>query len=549
MLQLQASAPAQTPSPDQTTIQSPHLGTGKPFNLNAFHSKRQKKRMAMITGALGMVVLVVGVLVAVSQIQVIREFFSQASGEPANIVVDTQAVLGPMPRPWRNLAQGGEAFDWRLEPLVPKVKALKPEYIRIDHIYDFYDIVKGTPGNLTFDFSKMDPVVDDILATGAKPYIALSYMPPAIASGDIVSAPKNWADWQLVVQKTIEHYSGTKGISDIYYEVWNEPDLFGGWKYYGDKSYLTLYTYSARGAANARNVKPFKLGGPGITALYKNWFHALAKHAVNNNLRLDFFSWHRYNLDIDQYKQDMTEARTWLADYPQLEPTLELHITEWGHDSNNHAGYDSGYGAAHTVAGAIEMVGIVQRAFAFEIQDGPDPAGQTNWGRWGMFTAVKAGATAKPRYYALQMLDSIGDQRLSLQGKGYWVKGLAARNAAGNTEVLLANYDRNAKHVETVPVTFTNILPGSYTVTKKFLSGQLTTEKVATTAAALQINVAMPVNSVAKIELKAEEVQQLTPEATQGVSVQPAETAPQTPIAPPPTTDSVSPGIGNFISN
>lgn len=481
------------------------------FNLNNLHKKRLQRRQRMMFGVLTMLLVVVSIMAGVSQIKVIREFFSQASGEEANIIVDTQAVLGPMPRPWRNLAQGGEAFDWRLEPLVPKVKALKPEYIRIDHIYDFYDIVKGSPGNITFDFSKMDPIIDDILATGAKPYIALSYMPPAISAGDIVDKPVNWADWQLTIQKTIEHYSGTRGISDIYYEVWNEPDLFGGWKYYGDKSYITMYSYAARGAANARGVKPFKLGGPGITALYKNWFMALAKFAVENNVRLDFFSWHRYNTDIDQYKKDMTEARTWLAEFPQLEPTLELHITEWGHDSNVHPGYDSAYSAAHTVAGAIEMVNVVQRAFAFEIQDGKDPAGQTYWGRWGMFTAVDKGAVAKPRYYALQLLDSIGDQRLQLLGKGYWVKALAARNAVGNTEVVLANYDQLGRHSETVPVTFTNIVPGSYTITKKLLNGQLLTEKVATTEAVLQTNVAMPANSVAKVELILDEASQVAP--------------------------------------
>ena len=480
---------------------------GPHFNLNALHKSRMRKRKQMMFGAGGMLVLIIGVLFAVTQIDVIREFFSQASGEPANIIVNTQGVVGPMPRPWRNLAQGGEAFDWRLQPLVPKVAALNPEYIRIDHIYDFYDIVGGTPGNLTFDFSKMDPIIDDIIATGAKPYIALSYMPPVISESDIIGKPKIWTDWQLVVQKTIEHYSGTKGISDIYYEVWNEPDLFGDWKYYGDKNYLTLYTYAARGAQNARGVQPYKIGGPGITALYKNWFNALAKHAIANNLPLDFFSWHRYNYDIDQYKQDMTEARTWLAQFPQLEPTMELHITEWGHDSEVQAGYDTTFGAAHTVAGSIEMVGVVERAFAFEIQDGPDPEGKQYWGRWGMFTAANTTVTAKPRYYALQMLDSIGDQRLSLLGKGYWVKGLAARNAAGNAEVVLANYDRLGRNTENVPVTFTNIQPGSYTISKKFLNGQLLTEKVATTEAALQINVAMSANTVAKVELIPDQVQ------------------------------------------
>lgn len=468
---------------------------------NSYSQQQFRQRKVAFFGGFFLIALTMIVLIGVSQLDVIREFFSSASGEPANIIVDTQAVLGPMPRPWRNLAQGGEAFDWRLQPLAGQVKVLKPRYIRLDHIYDFYDIVQGSPGNLTFNFSKFDVILDDIAATGAKPYIALSYMPPAIAEGDIVSKPVRWEDWQLTVQKTIEHVSGTRGTSDVYYEVWNEPDLFGGWKYYGDKNYLTLYSYAARGAQNARGVKQFRIGGPAITALYKNWFDAMAKFTTKNNIRWDFFSWHRYNLDINQYRKDMTEVRSWLSTYPQLEPTLELHLTEWGHDSNNHAGYDGNFGAAHTVAGAIEMSGIIDHAFTFEIQDGKDPAGQEYWGRWGLFTASDKGNKAKPRYSALRMLDSIADQRLELLGKGTWVKALAARDENGNTEVILANYDSRSRNAETVPITFQNIEPGSYTVNIQYLGGRQQSQPVATDAAVLQTWVQMQANSVAFVEL------------------------------------------------
>ncbi|MBD3279830.1 MAG: hypothetical protein GF390_03940 [Candidatus Pacebacteria bacterium] len=477
--------------------------------ISLFHKKqtwrwfspRVKTRNFTIIGGLVIVVLTIVVLVAVSQLDVIREYFSRASGKPADLTINTKAVLGPLPRPWRHLAQGGEGHDWRLQPLAGQVKAIKPAYIRIDHLYDFYDIVQGTPGNLSFDFSKLDPLLDDILATGAKPYIALSYMPPAISAGDIVAKPQRWQDWQLVVQKTVEHISGTKGISEVYYEVWNEPDLFGGWKYYGDKNYLTLYTYAVKGAQNARGVKPFKIGGPGITALYKNWFDALAKHAIANNLRYDFFSWHRYTTNLNQYPKDIGDVYAWIQQYPQLEPTLEFHITEWGHDSENHTGYDGRYGAAHTVAGAIKMTGLVQKAFVFEIQDGKDPQGQAHWGRWGLFTHQDAGAQAKPRYYALQMLDSLGDQRLEVSGEGYWVKALAARDNQGNTQVVVVNYDAYAKHSENVPITFTNIQPGKYLLKTQLLNGQAQEQQVATTAAILKTQLVMPVNTVAKVEL------------------------------------------------
>src|SRR3972149_1571123 len=52
--------------------------------------------------------------------------------------------------------------------------------------------------------------------------------------------------WQNLAQKTVEHVSGKAGLnlSNVYYEVWNEPDLFGGYKVYGGKNYLDLYSHS-----------------------------------------------------------------------------------------------------------------------------------------------------------------------------------------------------------------------------------------------------------------------------------------------------------------
>jgi len=447
--------------------------------------------------------LVAGAVLSAWQFDQIRDFLINASGQEASLVIKTDTVVSNMPRPWRNLAQGGESHNWRLQPLTAQVAALKPNYIRIDHIYDFYEIVSGSPGNLQFNFDKLNLVLDDIAATGAKPYVVLSYMPPAISSGDIVAAPSDYKAWQQVVQRTVEHISGTRGIENVYYEVWNEPDLFGDWKYYGKKNYLDLYTYASLGAQNAQGVKPFKIGGPGITALYKNWFDALLKHADENDLRLDFFSWHRYNTDIDRFRRDVNEVRTWLQKYPYFRHTLELNITEWGFDSENHAGYDGSLGAAHTVATSIEMSGLVNRAFTFEIQDGKDPNGQEFWGRWGMFTHGDFGAKAKPRYLGLQMLDRISRQRLMLEGKGTWVKAIAAKSDNGNVEVVVANYDRRGRHSEKVPVLFTELEPGAYQLNVEYLDGRRLVENLATAPDSdqLQAFVSMPINSVAFVEL------------------------------------------------
>jgi len=463
----------------------------------------RRLRVRSVTGLLVLALLLFTLLMSVSQLPTVRQFFGQAHLVPANIMIKTQNQIGPLPRPWRNLAQGGESFNWQLSPIQSQVAALHPDYIRLDHIYDFYEVVSGSPGNLTFDFTKLDVVLDQISAVGAKPFISLSYLPPAISRGDIVDQPVSYNDWTTVVQKTIEHISGSRNTADVYYEVWNEPDLFGGWKYYGSKNYLELYKAAAIGASRAQVRQTFKFGGPATTAPYKNWFDALATFASENNLRFDFYSWHRYTTDINLYIQDMRQVQQWLSEFPMYESTLELIVTEWGHDSQNNAGYDGSYSAAHTVAGAINMIGTVERAFVFEIQDGIDPAGNEFWGRWGLITAPGTNQKQKARYQGLKMLDSLPNQRIQLTGNGSAVKGLAAQAENGSLQVILANFDSQASNFENVPVTFEQIQPGSYIVQLQYLSGRQNTLRLATTAAVLQTNIPMKPSDVVKLEFKA----------------------------------------------
>ncbi len=466
--------------------------------MDTYHSSNPPpKPRHILRQLLPLLFVLVVIILATLNFKTIRLFLIGALGENANIVVDTTSDLGPMPYPWHNLAQGGENKDWRLAPLASQVKALNTQYVRLDHIYDFYDIVRGGPGNLSFDFTKFDVIIRDILSSGAKPYIALSYTPPVISvNGDITAPPANWTDWQVVVQRTIEHVSGTMGIEGVYYEVWNEPDLFGNYKTYGGRNYLDLYRYAARGALAAHGVKAYRFGGPAITALYKNWVDGMLTMVTNENLPLDFFSWHRYSREIDQYRRDIAQVREWLAPYPRGQ-NLELQITEWGHDSKNDTGYDNSYSAAHTIAVATELAGNIDKAFVFEVQDGKDPAGQVRWGRWGLFDSNNQ---AKPRYSALRFLDKIGATRIQLLGRGTWVKGIAGKDGL-DTTIILANFDPLSRHNEITPVTFTNIVPGSYQVDKQTLAGVVTHQQVATTEAKLQIQVPMSANSAVFVRL------------------------------------------------
>src|SRR3989337_1232714 len=139
---------------------------------------------------------------------ILLTYLPRAFAVRADIVVDVLKTSGPFPDRWKALAQGGEESGVRmLEPVIPQIAELYPRFIRIDHIYDFYDVVsRDHTGSLIFNFDKLDLTVCDIYHAGAKPFFSLGYMPPTMSEdGSLIDKPKNWNDWTFLVQKTVEH--------------------------------------------------------------------------------------------------------------------------------------------------------------------------------------------------------------------------------------------------------------------------------------------------------------------------------------------------------
>ena len=424
-----------------------------------------------------------------------------AFGRRANIVIDLAQPGGEIRATlWQNFAQGGEEPKNMLAPIVNQIRALKPQLIRIDHIFDYYVKING-PNN--YDFSALDQVVETILQTGAKPMLVLSYMPPNLAQeSNLTAPPNNWADWQRLVAATIARYSGYRGynINNVYYEVWNEPDLFGRWHYGKKPNYLTLYYHTVKAAQSVTQTQPFKIGGPATTGFYPNWLKALFKFGQKNNLRIDFVSWHRYSKSIEDYQEDLEKLNRILTDYPEYFGVERL-ITEVGPDSENSPWYDNKLGAAHSLALTTRLLGRVHRLFTFELKDGPNPEGKKYWGRWGLITHEQAGLVAKPRYYAYLFLNQLVGRRLPLEGEGSWVSALAAQDGP-ITRVLLVNYDPRNRHYEAPPITLKNLTPGAYVYRVKYFQGREMTVRENYPSNNLTKKVILPPNSAALLEFR-----------------------------------------------
>ena len=460
---------------------------------------RWQGQLKLVSELIGLGLLSLGLFVGLGLSRQITKFFSEATGKPASIIVEADQTQGRLPRPWLNLAQGGESSSGMLTPAVEKIKVLQPQYIRLDHIYDFYNVVSRDGGSLRFDWTKLDTEIDAITAMGAKPFLSLSYLPSALAD-NVTDAPRDWNEWSLLVSRTIEHYSGTnqKNIDGVYYEVWNEPDLFGGWKLGGVKNYLLLYETAAQGAAAANNVLAFKFGGPATSGFYPNWIEGVFKLSEEKQLRLDFISWHRYSSKEKDFADDVENLTKLIAKYPRL-ALKERIVSEWGLDSANNPGYDGQLAAAHAQAVVTDMFNLIQKAFMFEVVDGLDPNGQTYWGRWGLLTHPEKGLIAKTRYQWFDWIKSLGGTRVRLSGEGTWVKGVAALTDTGNLQVYLVNYDPASNHQETVPVTIKNLTPGPKTITIERFNGRSQTKNATITAGTWIDNVVMGANELVRL--------------------------------------------------
>ena len=461
--------------------------------------RRKRSLVKLIPVGLLLIVLGAGLFFGLGLKDKVATLFSEATGTKAEIRVDAGSNLRILPQPWRNLAQGGEEPN-TIVKLTAKLKPLKADYVRLDHIYDFYEVVQKTNGQLQFNWAGLDSEVNAILAAGAKPLFALSYMPNGFGA-DITAAPDNWNDWYALVKATIEHYSGknNKNISDVYYEVWNEPDLFGGWKAYGNKNYLQLYRVSAQAAAAAANSQPFKLGGPATTGAYPNWIEALLKLVDEENLRLDFISWHRYSWESEALSNDVELINQLLAKHPRLALKEKL-VTEYGPDPKNNPAYDTGLGASHLLTTIRASLGKIHKIFNFEIMDGPGPDGAAFWGRYGLLTHHASGLQPKPRYNLLLWLNQLEGQRLAVTGEGSWVKSIAV-NRNNQVELYLVNYDPRGQHQESVPITINHLAPGSYQAKYDWFQGKTQTKTVAVADDTFTDEVLLRPNEIVKLVL------------------------------------------------
>jgi len=270
---------------------------------------------------------------------------------PSGIIVNVASASGSVDLSRFTIGQGGLSSGRMTQPITGAIKSLRPKQIRL-FIQEYYGI---NPSAGVYSWTKFDPVIQDILDTGALPYMNICNKPAYMFTGlpdATVVTPNSWIVWKTMVTALVNHVSSQFGLTGLYWEVMNEPENgeSGGCPYLFPSDGVALEAmYANTRAAILAADSTAKVGGMafvGESATASNFFNVA--HA--NGDVFDFVSIHRYTSDPNLQPSDLQAALD-AAGYSS--GSIPEYLTEW--NTNFNGTFSNAEGAAYVCVATAKM--------------------------------------------------------------------------------------------------------------------------------------------------------------------------------------------------
>lgn len=353
---------------------------------------------------------------------------------------------------WKKLICAGRAGEglreaWR-DQLREVQRELKFEYIRFHGIFHddmmVYDEKEGIP---FFNWQYVDSLFDFLLEINLRPVVELSFMPDKLKSGDKtvfwwkgnVTPPNNYSKWAKLVRELVVHCINRYGISEVlkwYFEVWNEPNHTDFWS--GSKEdYFMLYKHAVE-AIKAIDER-LKVGGPAVFQGPEgdlSWMENFLTFCENNNLPVDFVSYHHYPVEVavDENNNTLIICNDEDSTYLGLKRVrdlvkrtsykdAEIVISEW----NSSFGardlvHDTMYKAPFVIQNVLKCLGLVDALGWWVFSDIFEEVPLDNRMFHGGFGLINVQGLKKPAYYGYWFLSKLGTEVIA-SGDCYFATG------------------------------------------------------------------------------------------------------------------------------
>ena len=328
---------------------------------------------------------------------------------------------------------------------------------------DVGPVVRREGRDLRFSFFNVDRIIDFLLSIDMKPFVELSFMPEALASGSTtvfhyrgnVTPPKDYREWAAMIRTLVTHWVDRYGVREVskwLFEVWNEPNLKAFWTG-SQKDYFKLYRVTAE-TIKAIDAS-LKVGGPATAR--DGWIEDFLEFCEAGDVPVDFVTTHHYPTDALGNEDDDTETqlaesqhgvlREWAQDSRRHAGELPLYYTEWNSSSNpRDPRHDEPYAAAYVAKTVIEASDLVQGYSFWTFTDIFEENYFPSTPFHGGFGLLNLHGIAKPTYRAFELLHRLGDERLLVDGLHETVSVWVTRKR-GAIIALLVNHALPRHHI------------------------------------------------------------------------------------------------------
>ena len=406
------------------------------------------------------------------------------------IAADWQTVKGPHSEMFRECIGAGRAAEGLRADWQQQLKLCQDEigfkYIRFHGLLcdDMGVYAESRDGQPRHNWQYIDHLYDALLAMNIRPFVEISFMPSALASGDKtifwwranVTPPKSYDRWDGLIKDMAQHWTERYGADEVkqwYFEVWNEADYPA---FFAPRDpnrrreeYFDLYAHTAK---DVKSVNPeYRVGGPAGSST--DWVLPLIEFGRSNNVPLDFISFHSYGLGggpsgLDEYGEDLHYLNSNLrapADTAESQraaidatsrPGLPIHVTEW---STSYSPRDPVHDAYFSAPFILEQFkqsehGIASMSY-WVFTDIFEEAGPPLTPFHGGFGLLNLQGIKKPAYFAYEFMARLGVTELKNDEAASWV----CRDQNGGAQILLWDLTRPADKTVSNQAIFRKLQP------------------------------------------------------------------------------------------
>ncbi|MFI3301717.1 MAG: glycoside hydrolase [Rikenellaceae bacterium] len=366
-------------------------------------------------------------------------------------------------------ANEGLRFDW-MEHLAQAHRDCGFRYVRMHGLFhdDMHICHINRKGEMIYSWQYVDVLFDRMLEIGVRPFVELGFFPEEIAAKNSKTAfwwkanvsidyDKSFPMWADLVKNFTQHVVDRYGIEEVsqwYFEVWNEPNLYPSFLDGTKSDYFNLYKLAVTEIKKIDSR--LRVGGPSTSNFTADerysgeqtdhsksvfyqadvinkqqwkapWMEEFLAFCAKEKLPLDFISTHPYPTDyaLDpeagrsksaaRYIHSTRDDIQWLNDIlaKSKYPKAEIHLTEWSTSpSSRDRMHDELPPAAFITKVNLENIGKTNSLMYWTFTDVFEEKGGGETPFHGGFGMFNLQGIAKPSYHAYRMLNQLGDKMI-----------------------------------------------------------------------------------------------------------------------------------------